>query len=267
MDIKKSIIKTIWLTLISMMLLTIIAGVVLVFVFTKQCASFMYDIGCNNIASILYYKSYEDNGDIIDCYKALNIKIVLGDDDKIIEYYEDLVANENFEEFMSLNLDNAEKLDVSVLEKSTILNDRNYLVNAYVRALIANEEFNKAKEVSINEFALYNSFTFKEQGVYTIGQFVDGSSLEFFSTHNEVIDGTLIGEMQKYFDNIVLLFDANKNVSNIVDKSYLVALGNRVIDVGQDINAIYTGLNVEEEKVNLNASKMLMVNNVIKGII
>ncbi len=70
MDIRKSIVKTVWLTILTMILLTLIASAVFVFVFTKQCADFMYDIGCNNIASILYHKSYEDKGDIGDCYKA-----------------------------------------------------------------------------------------------------------------------------------------------------------------------------------------------------
>ena len=170
MDVRKSIVKTIWLTILTMILLTIIACVVFVFVFTRQCANFMYDIGCNNIASILYYKSYEDKGDIGDCYKALNISISLGDNEKIVKYYEDFVADDEYEAFMTASLQNSEKLDISVLEKSAILNDRNYLVNNYVKALNETEQVEKAKEIALAEFKLYNSFTFKEQGVYALGQ-------------------------------------------------------------------------------------------------
>ncbi len=266
MDARKSIVKTIWLTILTMFLLTIIASTVFVFAFTRQCADFMYDIGCNNIASILYYKSYEKQGEIGDCYKALNIKISLGENDKIIKYYEDFVADDEYEDFMSAGLQNSEKLDISVLEKSAILNDRNYLVGNYIKALNSTEQVEKAKEVALAEFKLYDTFTFKAQGVYVLGQFVNNDS-GFFNTQHAGFDKVLVAEMQEYFDNMVSMFDNFKNVESNVDRAYLVSLGNRLINVGQDINSIYTTLEIEDDLVSSNVSKMLIVNNVIKGII
>ena len=267
MDVRKSIVKSIWLTLLTMIILTITAGVVFVFVFTKQCADFMYDIGCNNIASILYYKAYEDDGDIDNCYKALNIKITLKEYADIVEYYEKLVADEKFEEYMSSNIENREKLDISVLEKSAILNDMNYLVNGYVKALSFTNQIDKAKTVALTEFALKNNFTFKVQGVYAFGQFVDSENWEFFTTQHSDFDSPLIDEMQEYFDALIVLFDDAKAIEGNTNRAYLVALGNRLIDVGQDINAVYTATNPESEEISTNVSKMLIVNNVIKGII
>ena len=267
MDARRSIIKSIWLTLITMMLLTIIAGVVFVFVFTQQCADFMYDIGCNNIASILYFKAYEDKGDIDDCYRALNIKITLGEYEKIVEYYEALIEDEKFDEFISSHIQNREKLDISVLEKSAILNDRNYLMNSYVKALNATEQFDKAKLVAIEEFANKDNFDFKNQGVYALGIFVDNEKWDVFSVQYDGFENTLVVEMQSYFDYLVELFDLYKAVEGNTDKAYLVALGNRLIDVGQDINAVYTVTDAENEVISTNVSKMLIVNNVIKGII
>jgi hypothetical protein len=266
MDVKKSIVKTVWLTILTMFLLTIIACVVFVFIFTKQCADFMYDIGCNNIASVLYHKSYVDDGEIGDCYKALNIKIALGENDKIIEYYEDFIADEEYESFMSAGLQNSEMLDISVLEKSAILNDRNYLVNNYVKALIATEQVDKAKAVALVEFQGYATFNFKNQGVYALGQLVSSNS-EFFNTQHEGYNDVLVEEMQVYFDKLINIFDNYKSVESNLDKSYLVALGNRLINVGQDINSVYNTLEVKEDIVSSNVSKMLIVNNVIKGII
>ena len=265
MDIRKSIVKTVWLTILTMILLTLIASAVFVFVFTKQCADFMYDIGCNNIASILYHKSYEDKGDIGDCYKALNIKISLGENDKIIEYYEDFVEDDEYESFMTASLENSEKLDISVLEKSAILNDRNYLVNNYIKALKATEQNDKAVEVTLAEFKLCKSFTFKSQGVYALGQYIGDS--EFFGTQHTGFDKVLYAEMQEYFDSMVTMFDSFKTAEGNLDRAYLVALGNRIISVGQDINSIYNALEIEEELEANNVSKMLIVNNVIKGII
>lgn len=266
MDIRKSIVKTIWGTVLTMILLTIIASVVFVFMFTRQCADFMYDIGCNNIAARLYYKSYEDKGEIGDCYKALNIIISLGENDKVIEYYEDFVADDEYESFMAAGLQNSEKLDISVLEKSAILNDRNYLVNCYVKALNATEQMDKAKEIALAEFVKFETFSFKEQGVYALGQYVSSDS-EFFNTQHTGFDNVLVAEMQEYFDNMVNMFDNYKAVESNLDKAYLVALGNRLISVGQDINSIYTALDTEEDTISNNVSKMLIVNSVIKGII
>jgi hypothetical protein len=267
MDYKKSIIKTICVTILVMIILTIVTGTILVFVFTHQCANFMYYIGCNNIASVLYYKAYEDKGDIYDCYKALNIEISLGKNENIIKYYEDFVGDENYSGFMSSKLENCEKLDISVLEKSAILNDENYLVNAYVNALVACDQFDKAKEIALANFVGNNNFTFKNQGVYALGQIVDEKDWDFFNTTHTGYDRVLVVVMQDYLNRIINLFDSNKVVSSNVDKSYLVALGNRIVDVGQDINAIYSALDIKEEQIAENMSKMLIVNNVIKGII
>ena len=267
MDVRRSIIKTIWVTLISMMLITVVVGVVLVFVFTKQSADFMYDIGCDNIASILYYKSYEDSGDIVDCYKALNIKISLGENNKVVEYYEKFIVDEKFDEFMASNLSNSESLDISVLEKSAILNERNYLVNSYVKALNSISQEEKAREVALSEFILKDNLSFKTQGVYALGYYVDNESWQFFNTVHSGLDNKLIVEMQEYFNTLFELFNNNKLVEGNIDRSYLVCLGNRIIDVGQDVNAVYVALEMEEELSANNVSKMMMVNNVIKGII
>lgn len=267
MDARKSIIKSIWLTLLTMIILTIVAGVVLVFVFTKQAADFMYDIGCNNIASILYFKAYEDDGGIDNCYRALNIKITLGESDKVIEYYEKLIEDEKFNEFITSHIQNREKMDISVLEKSAILNERNYLVNSYVKALNATEQVEKAEQVALAEFMQKDSFDFKSQGVYSLGQFVDMEKWDLFSLQHNGYDNSLIVEMQTYFDSLVEMFDHYKAVESNTDRAYLVSLGNRLIDVGQDINAVYTASSTEDELISTNVSKMLIVNNVIKGII
>ncbi len=250
-----------------MIIITIVAGTVMVFVFTRNSADFMYDIGCNNIASLLYYKSYKDSGEISDCYRALNISIALGDNEKIIEYYETFIADEKYQEFIDTNTRNAERLDVSILERSAIINDNNYLVNSYVKSLKDNNQVDQAKNIALDNFVQNSEFTFKEQGAYALGIFVTNDNLDFFTETHTGFDSALTIEMQEYFDSLVILFDTNKSVTSDVDKAYLVALGNRIIDVGQDLNNIYDLTDTNDDKISDNVTTMLVINNVIKGII
>lgn len=267
MDVKKSIVKTVWLTLLTMFLLTIVAGVVFVFAFTKQCADFVYDIGCNNIASILYYKEYKNNGDIAVCYKALNIKISLKDYESVVKYYESFVSDDEYADFMQFVSESREQLDVSIIEKGSILNEKNYLVNNYVKALINTAQKEKAKDIALSEFVLYDNFSFKQQGAYCLGHFIELEDWELFGQNHSGLENILIDEMQEYFDSLMILFDSKKSVESNVEKSYLFALANRIIDLGQDINTVYSALDMNSETISNNVSDMLIINNVIKGII
>ena len=266
-DYKKSILNTVLLTLLVLMVSLCIVVMLMFFVFTKDFANFMYNIGCDNIASDLYYRSYTKTNDIVSCYKALNIKISLGDNEDIIMYYEAFVADDEYENFMSSSKQNSENLKVGKLEKSTLLNDKNYLDNNYVIALASEGRNDDAWEFALGEFALYDNFTFKNQGVYSLSLWVKAQDWSVFNKTYDGFDKVLVEEIQDYFDRIYLLFEENKNSDNIIDQAYLIALGNRIITVGQDVNRIKSGLGLDNDKITANMNKMVAVNNVIKGLV
>jgi len=264
---KKIVLKTVLFTLLALIISLGIVVMLMFFVFTKDFANMMNDLGFEKTASNLYYRVYEKTDDIYYCYKSLNIRIVLDDSEKIVEMYEDFVSDKNYDKFMLENKSNIEKLDIGCLDKSALLNDENYLTKCYVRALLNCENDEKAWDLSINEFANYKDFSFKDQGVYTLSLWIEREDWGKFSNVYEGFDDQLIVEMQEYFGNAYDLFVENQNCSNGLDKAYLIALGNRIIAIGQDVNSVYNGLNINSDMLSDNLNKMIVVNDVIKGLI
>ena len=66
--------------------------------------------------------------------------------------------------------------------------------------------------------------------------------------------------------NAITLFNS-KNASTDLEKSYLIALGNRIITVGQNINTIYQVNNTNVGLVTSNLASMTNINDVIKGLV
>lgn len=265
MNYKKTIWKSIFFTILALLIATGILFCVMFWGFTATFGNLMYDIGCDNFASQLYIRAYDKNNEIIYCYKALNIKIKLGHSSDTIRLYEDFVADDEYAEFISDYKSNVEKMNVRVLEKSTILNEENFLTNAYIRALIKNHRKENAFEKALEEFAGYNSCTLVEQGVYALGNFVEDSSL--FEKKYSGFEDNLIDEMQKYFHKSVSIFNENKYLDDNLSKSYLIALGNRIINLGQDINSLYSKIDGENVLIESNLQNMIDVNEIIKGLI
>lgn len=257
---------TILYTILALIGVSVITSLLMFFVFTKTTADLMYNIGSDNIASKLYYKTYEKTGGIEYCYKALNISISQGNNEKVVHYYKILIEDDEYSDFInSLRVHN-EQLNIGVLEKSSLLNEENFLVNKYVRALIELGDIDAGIEIAVDNFATHNQWTLKNQGVYALGDFVANNS-QIFNQKYDVLEDELIVEMQKYFENSYEIFVANQNVDSNIDKAYLLALGNRIINVGQDINMLYgSDVGSADLKEN-NFNVMTEVNEVIKGLI
>ena len=262
---KKSIIKTIAWTMLSLFLALGVCIILMVFVFSGTFGDFMYDIGCDRWASSLYYRQYNKDNNIIYCYKALNIRISLGDSEQIIEYYDAFVNNDDYVEFLTASRENVEKLNIGVLEKSSMLHEDNYLTNNYVKALIDVGKIDEAWDIALEEFVKVDNVQVENIGVYAFSNFIDDECSCFVKIYDN-LENPLIVEMQEYFDNAYALLGGSTPVGSL-DRAYLVALGNRIISVGQDINKIYSVLNASGENVTANVQKMINVNNIIKGLI
>ena len=263
---KNMIIKTSIFTLLSMIVLTIILCLVMTFIFPKNFGDFFYNLGNSNISAQLYYRAYQKDKDINLCYRALNVSISGNDSQKIIEYYTELERNEDYQDFISSIKIKYENLNIAVLEKSAILNEEQYLKNAYIKALILTDNQMDAYSKSLKYFEDYINFDLKNQGVYTLHYFVDNSSIANFETVPQGYTLSLIESMQDYFDKTVELFNENKNANTNLTKAYLLALGNRIITVGQNINKVYENLgNTTLNQENID--KMLQINEILKGLI
>jgi hypothetical protein len=267
MEYRKTILKTVLFTTLSLFVTLLIVIALMYFVFTLSFANLMYNIGCDNWASSLYYKVYEKTDDINYCYKALNIKISIDDSDKVIAYYENFVADEDCQEFLDSVKENSEKLNIGKLEKSTLLNDRNYLVGNYVKALVEEGRCDDAWGIAMSELSYYENFTLRDQGVYAISPWIANEEWQKFNEIQGCFDEVLVVELQNYFDFSYNLFCGNQATDNVIDQAYLIALGNRVITIGQDINRICNGLNVSSAEIASNLEKMVAVNNIIKGLV
>ena len=263
---RKIVLSSVLYTLLALIVLFAIFVMLMFFVFTKDLANFMHDMGFNRLSSSLYYRVYEKTGEISYCHKALNIKIILNHNEKIIEYYEAFVEDDEYSDFMSALNENNKNLNCGILEKSTLINEDNYLTNQYVKALIKNGEGERAKTISLQCFENYKNFTLYEQGVYALGQHVSEENKTMFGQAYGSSSNTLIVDMQDYFDLSVLIFN-NFNPQNDLDKAYLMSLGNRIISVGQDINKMYDYMNINTDLVGVNQNHMISINNNIKGLI
>ncbi|MBQ7351684.1 MAG: hypothetical protein IJW59_02310 [Clostridia bacterium] len=267
MEYKNAILKTMLITFASLIGALILVFLLMNFVFTATFANLMYDIGCDKFASNLYERAYKKDGDILLCYKAFNLKVKLGNSKETIELYDLLVQDEEYEDFVAQCNARNEKLDISVLEKSTMLNEENYLFNCYVKALKKENNNDKAFEYSIEKFLdTCDTVELKEFGIYSLGNFVDVDVAGFDKEYSNS-SKTLLEEMQEYFEEMQLIFDENKVTDNVVVKAYVVAIGNRIIELGQDINAVYRALEMEESLIEYNINVMKSINDSIKGLI
>ena len=178
--------------------------------------------------------------------------------------YETFTKDEDYENFMSELKKRNEQLDIGVLEKSSILNEDDYLKNRYIRALIKTKDEQKAYAIAIESFENYKDFAFHNQGVYALNYFLDMEGFNNFDIEPANYDKTLIESMKEYFELSVNLFDENKDTSDNLEKAYLISLGNRVIQVGQNINEICSD---DESLIASNNQKMQDINDCIKGIL
>jgi len=258
---KRTILSTTLWTLLSLVLATLVLFLFMFFIFPKSLGNFCYSIGLEGMSANLYYKDYEKSNDIYCLYKSLNIEIKYKNNDKIIKYYVEFTEDDEYTNFLSSYKTRNEKLDIGILEKSTMLNEENYLANKYISSLLATEQNSKAFNLAINYFANYKDFTFTNQGVYLFSHFIED---EDFSRVPAGYSQTILQSMQEYFNSCVDLFNSKINTESDLEKAYLISLGNRIIEVGGDINALYKGEGISTEE---NSLKMTNVNESIKGLL
>ena len=156
---KKSIVKSAVVTFVIMVVLFAIFSTVMLLGFTRVSADFVYSLGMNRLASSLYAREYEKSGDLYYCYKSLCVKIKISDNYGIVKTYEKFVGDEKSDEFIA-NIDTKNKtLNIGILEKSTILNEGDYLRHKYIQALMQIDRVDDAFELATADFQLYPTYS------------------------------------------------------------------------------------------------------------
>lgn len=103
-----------------------------------------YDLGFQGIALHYYEVTYNRTNDIDDLYNALIVSIFTQNDNKTVELYETLQAQEGYADLMAELDEETLASSQSVLQKSLLWKEDNYLKNNYVKALLNQSEVYKA---------------------------------------------------------------------------------------------------------------------------
>ncbi len=264
---KKTILTTFLFTLVALVVSAVIMFVLLYFVFSKDLADFCYKLGNYNMASNLYLRAYQKNGKIDNCYQALILDIRTDDYNGVIKDYEFFIKDDEYASFMQTVTISNSIVSSGVLEKSALTNEYNYLEDKYTMSLIKTGKESDAFARAVDMFSGYHDYTFENQGYYSLNRFVSTANLQKFSEKYEGYKDVLVNEMQEYFDISKDLMFSKTGDLTLSDKAYLVSLGNRLIMVGQNINYIYNGLDINDDLVKTNQKNMTDINDMIKGMI
>lgn len=256
------VVKTIILTFLAMIIASAIFFCFMVMIFPKTSARFMYNLGNNALASKFYYKDYKNTNDITTLALALDLAIELEQVqnnnqtiiNNIINYSNEFFSHANYSDYIEqLNARN-NKMDLSILIKSTIINEDNYYKNIYINNLI------KSKKIDLAfEFALLN-FNFTPSTIYSIGSYMLSSFsnvhlVENFNAQIPDTDKLIIEGMVQYFYNLHDLFEQQIPNATTAAKPYLVALVSRMSMLASNISFVYE--NVEQESVLVDIDEVL----------
>lgn len=263
---KRILLTTVLFTVSVLIVVSLINFSLLYFVFPYEFANFCYSVGFDNVSANLYYKDYLKSKNINTCYKVLNLKIKCSDYDMIVEIYEEFSTHQDYEEFIFKINEINEMYDKNILDQSVILNEDEFLNKEYIKALNVLDA-KKAFEEGVRLFYDKSEMTLKNNGTYVLDVFIkpNENKSQFIEVYQG--DNNLIIDMQSYYNSLVEIFNENKTVDTNTEKAYLVALGNKIITVGNNINAIYSELNINENLENLNNESMFNVNHNIKQIL
>ena len=266
-DYKRIILVTGGLTLLALLVAGLIIFLLLFFVFTKDLAKFCYYIGSYDIAGSLYSRVYKQDGGINNCYLALTIDIRTDDYDGVVKNYELFIEDAEYEKFMNRITISNQIVAGGVLERSALVNEYQYLEDRYILALIKTRQSTKAFDRAVEMFSGYEGFDLETQGYYSLNRFVNDDNIHKFDDEYVGYDSILVDSMQEYYNSAVEMFNAGKTTNDVQVKAQVVALGNRLILVGQNINTIYTKLSYNTDLIQGNLDSMTMMNETIKGLI
>lgn len=229
------------ITCIVISLVIIVGGLWLLYAFALpgRLANFAYNINMESYALKLYMRDYDKNKDVNSLYMALNIEIKHNNSDGIVEKYETFSNLAVYYDFVKKVDEDNLKLDEQPIVKASLLNEDNYLKNRYIKALVDLKKNDKAFDYAVSVLMNLEP-TSTDLGNYVFGSFCDKEVVEtFVEDFNVAIGGydnrPLINVIESYFDKLDAEFENYLNF----DKTYVYAMGNRIMEVGADLLELY----------------------------
>jgi len=211
-----------------------------------KLAGFVYRLNWNTYAVKLYEKDYKNEGNIDSLYMALNISIKLGNDEKVVELYEKFNDHDSYESYIEfVNSENA-KTEASPMVKATLLNEDNHLKNSYIQSLINLGQDSKAFKFAVDD-GLNMSPAYNNIGNYLFNNFCKSDVIaKFYDNFRAPVYGEnmLVVDMYKYMEAVNTLFLANFQNQQLQTESW--AMGNRVLQVGNNVLVVCEKLEIEE---------------------
>lgn len=221
--------------------LLIICGIFLLyaFVFPYKLARDMYDLGFNTYAVKLYDRAYtKDETNVDALYMALNISIKLDNSEDVERYFEEFSSNQNYFTYVEAIDETNYVKDTTILVKSTLLSEDNYLRNRYVDALLKQDKWEEAVKFSNN--SLETNPSVENIGNYYYANFmkdaISSDILAFF------IEDNIVEDMHQYILDLHNNFKDTFKLDKLAER---VSAGNRVITVAY--NLLYLNTRFENQ--------------------
>jgi len=228
-----------------------------------KLAGVAYRLNWDTYALKLYEKDYKENEKIDSLYMALNISIKLDKDEKVVQLYEILSSNDEYEKYIKFVNSQNLKQNMKPMIKATMLDEDNYLKNQYVGSLIDLKEDEKAFEFALNS-ELYYEAQYNDIGKYLYNNFCKNNVIDRFYDNFRSMNESgniLLLDIYLYMEGVNNEF--LNGFTNQVDEVYLWSTGNRVLQVGSNILALCEKLNIENiDGVDIVSNTTLMMNNI-----
>lgn len=258
----KSIIKLSLITLSIILGLIIIILTIGVFCFTESFAKLSYSCGLYSISSSLYDLQYKNTADINYIVKACNIDIESKNYSSYIKHYEKFESDKEYSNYIEfLNNNNYSNNKLSILAKSSLVNEDNYYKNKYVYALINEKLYEKAVTYATCEWNYNIEINYLNPSVYLLHYVIDNQSTrDILLTNNEMVENLIL-----YYEELCIYYQDVNNVDDL-DIVYFVNFCNYCITLSSDILKLDSFSNIiDEDKENVIIHNIAIFNNNISS--
>lgn len=222
-NMRKSIIKNILITLGILVAIFIISIVIFVFCFTGQFAKTMYNLGNKGLALNYYVMDYNNHNSISSIKLACDISIELENMKKYEEAYQLFCKDNRYDDYIeAINTRNAQNTKLSLIVRSSLINENNYYKNMYMRSLIANNN-NLAKGFVKENIAELNDTTvsYLQPCTYLLDTYLKYS--DNYSIGAEKIDDTtnVMQVLKGYNTQLLAQYNEVSGILNIDNLRFL----------------------------------------------
>ncbi len=229
MNVKKDILKPVLITVAVLIAVATSVFLIFHFCFPHSMGQLCYKIGLNKQALHYFESSFNKSQNYNELYNLVNLSIKVDNNQKIVEYYEKLSSDANYNSLI-LQIDtNNKNLQTTNLVKSKLHSEDNYLKNRYVLAMAKLGDKQKAFNYALSNTSFNASHTPLSPYCFTYI-----ANQTYF--YNEADSQAVFNNMCNYFTKLCDLFDVEyKSPGSQVNA---LAIGGRINEVATNIKEL-----------------------------